>query len=70
MFSITKLLALTVAVFEPELSAQKAEKSNIILIMADDIGLGDFGVYHTLRTGEKPVIRAGYNKMGGKAISR
>lgn len=33
-----------------------AQRGNVVLIMADDIGLGDIGFYHTQRTGEKPII--------------
>lgn len=32
------------------------EKPNIIVVMADDIGLGDIGFYHQQRTGQKPLI--------------
>ena len=32
------------------------DQPNIILIMADDIGLGDIGFYHKQRTGEKPLV--------------
>jgi len=38
------------------LTTSAQQKPNIVLIMADDIGQGDIGVYHTLRTGDKPVI--------------
>ena len=31
-------------------------KPNIVLIMADDIGLGDIGYYHKQRTGKNPVV--------------
>jgi arylsulfatase A-like enzyme len=37
-------------------SQQNNKKPNIVLIMADDIGLGDIGFYHKKRTGKKPVI--------------
>ena len=37
-------------------SATAQTKPNIILIMADDIGLGDIGFYHQQRTGEKSIV--------------
>ncbi|MFY0607650.1 MAG: arylsulfatase [Cyclobacteriaceae bacterium] len=33
-----------------------AQKPNVLLIMADDIGLGDIGYYHKVRTGQAPII--------------
>ncbi|MEM6632993.1 MAG: arylsulfatase [Bacteroidota bacterium] len=32
------------------------QQPNVLLIMADDIGLGDIGFYHTERTGTKPLV--------------
>ncbi|CAM3334457.1 sulfatase family protein [Zobellia roscoffensis] len=36
------------------LSAQ--EQPNVVIVMADDIGLGDIGFYHKERTGKAPVV--------------
>ncbi len=36
--------------------ALSAQKPNVVLIMADDIGLGDIGFYHKERTGAEPII--------------
>ena len=38
------------------LSVAHTQKPNIVLIMADDIGLGDIGYYHQERTGQQPVV--------------
>jgi arylsulfatase A-like enzyme len=51
---IQKALIISVTVFWFFTYAQET-KPNIVVIMADDIGLGDIGYYHRLRTGEEPV---------------
>ncbi len=38
------------------ISAQSKTPTNVIVILADDIGLGDIGYYHQQRTGKKPVV--------------
>lgn len=40
------------------ISAQNspARKPNVVVVMADDIGLGDIGFYHKKRTGQKPLV--------------
>ncbi|MCL7763987.1 arylsulfatase [Polaribacter sp. Z014] len=40
--------------FANTISAQN--KPNIVVIMADDIGVGDIGFYHKQRTGKEPVV--------------
>ncbi|MDO6819577.1 arylsulfatase [Zobellia sp. 1_MG-2023] len=40
--------------FSSLLSAQ--EQPNVIIVMADDIGLGDIGFYHKERTGKEPFV--------------
>lgn len=54
MFKLNFKLLLLVFIFTNTTNAQN--KPNIVLIMADDIGLGDIGYYHTQRTGNKPVV--------------
>ncbi|KMT66738.1 hypothetical protein XM47_01025 [Catenovulum maritimum] len=36
--------------------AKEPTKPNLVLVMADDIGLGDIGFYHQLSTGKQPVV--------------
>lgn len=36
--------------------AKEPTKPNVVLVMADDIGLGDIGFYHQLSTGKQPVV--------------
>lgn len=40
----------------PALHYDPTELPNIVLIVADDIGLGDIGFYHRQRTGESPIV--------------
>jgi len=47
---------LTLIFFIACFSNSLAQRTNVVLIMADDIGLGDIGFYHTQRTGEEPII--------------
>ncbi len=48
-YKLLSLLSLTTAVHAEEL------KPNVVVLMADDIGLGDIGYYHSQRTGKAPV---------------
>jgi arylsulfatase A-like enzyme len=45
-----------VFVFTISFQAQD-KKPNIVVIMADDIGMGDIGYYSQIRTGKTPVVR-------------
>ncbi|WP_276166148.1 hypothetical protein [Zobellia alginiliquefaciens] len=38
------------------ISCMAQENPNIILLMADDIGLGDIGFYHKDNTGQEPIV--------------
>lgn len=40
--------------------AAAATSPNVIVVMADDIGLGDIGFYHRQRTGKEPVVPTPY----------
>lgn len=52
----SKILYSILFVFLLEFSFQAQEKQpNIVVIMADDIGLGDIGYYHRIRTGKEPL---------------
>ncbi|MDC0176658.1 arylsulfatase [Polaribacter sp.] len=50
-FKIFIILGIIISI---QMDAQE-NKPNIVVIMADDIGLGDIGYYHRLRTGKEPL---------------
>ena len=54
-YILSLLVGLSISTFADSVSAQ-SKQPNIVLIMADDIGQGDIGFYHTDYTGKKPVI--------------
>ena len=51
---ITFLSLLLSLVINTYITAQN--KPNIVVIMADDIGIGDIGYYHKQRTGKEPLV--------------
>lgn len=50
-----KVLAIVLA-FYSAINLEAQTKPNIVVVMADDIGLGDIGFYHLQRTGQKPLV--------------
>lgn len=55
-FSLKFIVAcLLASFFIAPLQAQQ-EQPNVVVIMADDIGLGDISFYHKERTGRKGVV--------------
>lgn len=50
----TLILCFFVSLLFLEINAQT--NPNIVLVMADDIGVGDIGFYHKERTGQKPLV--------------
>ncbi|WP_075589674.1 sulfatase family protein [Labilibacter marinus] len=55
MQKVKYLLAVIICLgFSFNISSQS--KPNIVVVMADDIGLGDIGYYHQQRTGKQPVV--------------
>ncbi|MEN1677973.1 MAG: arylsulfatase [Planctomycetota bacterium] len=49
------LNAFACAVFIHPAASAAADQPNIVFVMADDVGLGDIGLYHRQRTGRDPV---------------
>ena len=50
------LFCLLIGVTCSSVQVRGQSQPNIILVMADDIGMGDIGFYHQQRTGEEPLV--------------